>query len=226
LGKRVAWRRLFVAGALTLAPGAWNPVWAWGPSIRGTLGPRSRISIDPRRIIGKVPAEDMPDLRPLYLIPGLAQRRLTPIPELHTYRDVEDFAAHGDDYASTRLFRWLKEEAAAGRPVNARGVVCDTEAKMLDYYQAYLALFRSLQRDGYSYRGPDEICFGIGAKGELVHMRHGTHRLVSAYFLGLPSISGYVTHADPAWVAACCARHSGGPLQAIATALREYSVTA
>ena len=85
-------------------------------------------------------------------------------------------------------------------PVNARGIVCDTEQRMLDYYFTYLDLFRSLQQRGYAYRGEDEICFGVTAEGGIVHMRRGTHRLASAHFLKLPFVTGLVTHADPAWV--------------------------
>lgn len=210
-----------IAGALALAPAPWNPAWRCGAAIRRALGEAARIAVDPRRVIGKLPAGEMAGLKTRFLAPGLAERGLTAITGLHTYRDVEDFAAHGDDYAATRLFRWLKQAAAEGRPVNARGVVCDSDDKMLDYYRTYLTLFRSLQRDGYHYRGSDEICFGIGAQGQLVHMRRGTHRLVSAHFLGLPSVTGYVTHADPAWVAACRQTRPGGPLQAIAAALRD-----
>lgn len=213
-----------ITGLLALAPASWNPAWRCGPAIRHALGEGARVAVDPRRVIGKLPAGDMAALKSSFLVPGLAQRGVTPIPELHTYRDVEDFAAHGDDYAATRLFRWLKQAAAEGRPVDARGVICDSEDKMLDYYRTYLALFRNLQRDGYRYSGPDEICFGIGAEGQVVHMRRGTHRLASAHFLGLPSVTGYVTHADPAWVAACRARHGGGPIEAIAAALRALSV--
>jgi hypothetical protein len=208
---------------LALAPGAWNPAWRCGDAVRRALGARARIAVDPRRIAGKLPAATMAGLKRRFLVPGLAQRGLVPLPALHTYRDVEDFAAHGDDHAASRLFRWLKQAAAEGNPVNARGIVCDTEATMLEYYRTYLELFRGLQRDGYRYSGPDEICFGIAADGSIVHMRRGTHRLVSAHFLALPSVTGYVTHADPAWVAACRARHPGGPIAAIAAALRELS---
>lgn len=205
---------------LALAPAAWNPAWRCGDAIRAALGEQARIRVDPRKVIGKLPAAAMAGLKERFLAPGLADRGLTPIAELHTYRDVEDFAAHGDDHEASRLYRWLKQAACEGKPINARGVVCDTEAKMLDYYRTYLALFRALQRDGYRYRGPDEICFGIGAGGQVVHMRRGTHRLVSAHFLGLPSVSGYVTHADPIWVAACRRALPGGPIRAIAAALR------
>lgn len=208
---------------LALAPGAWNPTWRRGDAVRRALGARARIVVDPRRVIGKLPAAAMVGLKHRFLVADLARRGLVPIPQLHTYRDIEDFATHGDDYEPSRLFQWLKQAAAEGRPVNARGVVCDTEAKMLDYYRTYLELFRGLQRDGYRYNGADEICFGIAADGSVVHMRRGTHRLVSAHFLGLPSVTGYVTHADPGWVAACRARYSGSPIDAIAAALSELS---
>lgn len=208
---------------LALAPGAWNPAWRCGDAIRRALGERARIAVDPRRVLGKLPATAMMGLKHRFLVSDLARRDLTPVAELHTYRDVEDFAAHGDDYASSRLYRWLKQAAAEGRPVNARGVVCDTEARMLDYYRTYLELFRSLRRDGYRYSGPDEICFGIAESGGVAHMRRGTHRLASAHFLGLPSVTGYVTHADPRWVAACRARYSGSPIDAIAAALSDLS---
>ncbi len=215
-----------IAGVLALAPGAWNPAWRCGPAIRRALGARGRVAVAPRQVVGKLAAAEMAELKTSFLVSGLADRALTPITKLHTYRDVEDFAVHGDDHEASRLFRWLKQAAAEGRPINARGVVCDTEAKMLDYYRTYLALFRSLQRDGYRYRGDDEICFGIGAAGQVVHMRRGTHRLVSAHFLGLPSVTGYVTHADPAWMAECRARHGGGPIAAMAAGLHALSIAA
>lgn len=212
-----------IGSLLAVAPAAWNPAWRCGDTIRAALGERARIAIDPRRVAGKIPAVTMAGLKRRFLVEGLAHRGVVAIPDLHTYRDVEDFAAHGDDHAASRLFRWLQQAAADGKPIEARGIVCDTEARMLDYYRTYLELFRSLQRDGYRYSGPDEICFGIAADGSVVHMRRGTHRLASAHFLGLPAVTGYVTHADPEWVAACRGRFAGHPIAAIAAALRELS---
>jgi hypothetical protein len=165
-------------------------------------------------------------LRRRFLVARLASCELRPIAELPTYRDVEDYAAHGEDYRSTRLYRWLKQSAEEGMPVNARGIVCDTEQRMLDYYFTYLDLFRSLQQRGYDYRGEDEICFGVAADGGIIHMRRGTHRLASAHFLGLPAVTGLVTHADPVWVSAALRRHGGGPLAAIGLSLRAFQAPA
>ncbi|HWA48322.1 MAG TPA: hypothetical protein VG742_08625 [Dongiaceae bacterium] len=215
-----------IGSLLSLAPGTWNPAWLRGDSVRAALGDRARIAVDPRAVLGKMPAARMSEIKQRFLVPGLANCGLTAMLDLPTYRDVEDFAQFGDDYAASRLFQWLQRSAAAGEPVNARGIVCDTEAKMLDYYRTYLDLFRSLHREGYHYSGPDEICFGIAADGAIVHMRRGTHRLVSAHFLGLPLVTGYVTHADPDWVAACRIKWRTGPIEAIAAGIGELNAAA
>jgi hypothetical protein len=211
-----------VRAALSVAPGAWNPAWRYGDLIRTDLGERARIAVDPRQVQGKIGSRTMAGLKGRFLVPKLAFLEVRPIQELPTYRDIEDYAAHGDDYRATRLFRWLKQSAEEGMPVNARGVVCDTEERMLDYYFTYLDLFRSLQQRGYAYRGEDEICFGVTANGRIVHMRRGTHRLAAAHFLGLPFVTGCVTHADPAWVTAAQVQRRGGPLAAIALSLRAF----
>ena len=213
-----------VRAALSIAPGAWNPAWRYGAAIRAELGSAARISVDPRQVLGKLGMRTMNGLKRRFLVPQLGALKLRPIAELPTYRDVEDFAAHGDDYQATRLYRWLKQAAEAGTPVTARGVVCDTEQRMLDYYFTYLKLFRSLREHGYDYRGEDEICFGVTAEGGIVHMRRGTHRLASAHFLKLPVVTGLVTHVDPAWVDRAVRRNGGGPIAAIALSLRSFQV--
>lgn len=215
-----------IRAALSLAPGAWNPAWRYGDVIRAELGPSARIAIDPRAVLGKIGMRTMNGLKRRFLVPGLRSRGFRPIADLATYRDVEDFATHGNDYRATRLYRWLKQSADEGTPIVARGVVCDTEQRMLGYYFTYLDLFSSLQQRGYAYRGEDEICFGVTAEGGIVHMRRGTHRLASAYFLKLPFVTGVVTHADPAWVDQAVRRNGGGPLAAIALSLRAFRAPA
>jgi hypothetical protein len=226
LGKGDAIRARLIRAALSLAPGTWNPAWRYGDVIRADLGSAARIAVDPRQVLGKIGMRTMNGLKRRFLVPQLGALQFRPIAELPTYRDVEDFAAHGDDYRATRLYRWLKQSADEGMPVNARGIVCDTEQRMLDYYFTYLDLFRSLQQRGYAYRGEDEICFGVTAEGGIVHMRRGTHRLASAHFLNLPFVTGVVTHADPAWVGQAVRRNGGGPIAAIALSLRPFQARA
>jgi len=137
-----------IRAALALAPGTWNPAWRYGDVVRAELGPSARIAVDPRQVLGKIGMRTMNGLKRRFLVPGLGAREFRPIAELPTYRDVEDFAAHGDDYRATRLYRWLKQSADEGMPVLARGIVCDTEQRMLDYYFTYLDLFRNLEQRG------------------------------------------------------------------------------
>jgi hypothetical protein len=215
-----------IRAALSLAPATWNPAWRYGDTVRAELGPSARIAVDPHQVLGKIGMRTMNGIKRRFLVPQLGALQFRPIAELPTYRDVEDFAAHGDDYRATRLYRWLKQSADEGMPVNARGIVCDTEQRMLDYYSTYLDLFRSLQQRGYAYRGGDEICFGVTAEGGIVHMRRGTHRLASAHFLNLPFVTGVLTHADPAWVDQAVRRNGGGPIAAIALSLRPFQAHA
>jgi hypothetical protein len=222
MSRELSIRPRLIRAAFSVAPGSWNPAWRYGDLVRAELGTAARIAIDPRQVLGKIGIRTMMGLRRRFLVARLASCELRPIAELPTYRDVEDYAAHGEDYRSTRLYRWLKQSAEEGMPVNARGIVCDTEQRMLDYYFTYLDLFRSLQQRGYAYRGEDEICFGVTADGGIVHMRRGTHRLASAHFLGLPFVTGMVTHVDPAWLDRARGRENGGPIAAIALSLRAF----
>jgi hypothetical protein len=210
-----------IRGALTLARSEWNPAWRYGDIIRAELGAAGHVAVNPRQVLGKIGVRTMARLKRRFLVPRLANRDVIPIAELPTYRDIQDFDTHGEDYRATRLYRWLKRSADEGKPVKARGVICDTEERILSYYFTYLDLFLSVKQRGYSYRGDDEICFGVTADGGIVHMRRGTHRLAAAHLLGLPFITGFVTHVDPAWLDSIERLKSGGPISAIALSLRE-----
>jgi hypothetical protein len=214
-----------VRTALTLAPTTRNPAWRFGNVVRRELGDAARITIGPRQVIGKVSADRMQALKRRLLVQGLATLDVTPLPQLLTYRDIQDYAVHGEDYHSTRLYAWLKQSAEQGRPVNVRGVICDSEERILSHYFSYLDLFRSMQERGYCYRGDDEICFGVTADGRIVQMRRGTHRLATAHFLDVSTITGYVTHIDPAWIEAIGLPAKRDPIAAIAHSLRQFEVT-
>jgi hypothetical protein len=120
-----------IRAALTLAPKAWNPAWRYGDVIRIELGAAAHIAVDPQQVLGKIGARAMARLKRRFLVPRLANCNVTPIAELPTYRDIQDYAAHGEDFRATRLYRWLQQSADEGKPINARGVICDTEERML-----------------------------------------------------------------------------------------------
>jgi hypothetical protein len=43
------------------------------------------------------------------------------------------------------------------------------------------------------------MCFGIGASGDVILIRRGTHRLAAAQLLSMPRVEGRVTHIDRAF---------------------------
>ena len=68
------------------------------------------------------------------------------------------------------------------------------------------------------------MCFGISAACEVVLVRRGTHRLAAAQILGLPRVTGIVTHIDLAFADDCRRRYPGAPLgEAIAQGIQQLA---
>lgn len=170
----------------------------------------------------------MGPIKDRFMVTGLDALPVQPIDELYTYGDMADVAKHGENLSETRLYRWLMASWTAGRPVEGRGQIFDTEKKIRSYCRSNLDLLRSLQRDGYKYAGNDEICFGITAVGDLLHMRRGTHRMAAARILELPSVTGRITHVDQSFaeraVAEARQRGEGGSVvQILGRAIQEVT---
>lgn len=176
-------------------PGLSNPAWDWA-SAASLFGKDLEIPVAPSRITRKVKAEAVGALRSRFLVTGLDQVASEPISELYTHRDMEDIARHGADWRATRMGQWLKAAIDSGRPPFVRGAFIRNEAEIEAYYRGYLTMFESMRDHGYRYEGDDQMCFGIGAKGGLVLVRRGTHRLAAAQILDLPRVAGRVTNID------------------------------
>ncbi|MDY0874286.1 hypothetical protein [Dongia rigui] len=151
------------------------------------------------KIRRKLSAKAVRPIKDRFLIDGLGTLPSDPINDLYTYMDMSDIARFGDEFTKTRLYQWLKASWVAGRPVEGRGRVFNSEAEIVAYCRDYLDLYTSMKRDGYRYSGDDDICLGIAADGEVVHVRRGTHRMAAAQILELPSVSARITHVDKAW---------------------------
>lgn len=184
------------AWSIRFWPSLGNPAWRRATVARAVLGSDLAVTVRPGRVSRKVDSAAMGPIKDRFLVTGLDALPAQPIDELYTYGDMADVAKHGENLPETRLYRWLMASWAAGRPVEGRGQVFDTEEKIRSYCRSNLDLLRSLQRDGYKYAGDDEICFGITAGGDLLHMRRGTHRMAAARILELPSVTGRITHVD------------------------------
>lgn len=177
-------------------PSLRNPVWRHAAAAELLLGQALLVSVDPKRVRRKLTAKAVLPFKNRFLVPDLGTLPSEPMQDLYTYMDMADIATHGENFAKTRLYQWLRASWLAGRPVTGRGTVFDSDATIEAYCRTYLDLYRSMQRDGYRYNGDDEICLGLGGAGEIVHIRRGTHRMAAAQILELPSVSARITHID------------------------------
>jgi hypothetical protein len=188
-------RRRMAPVSLRLWPGLGNPAWTSFGAAR-LFGEHLKVAVDPLRVARKIDANAAADLRGQFVVTGLDARPSTPVSALYTYRDMEDIARHGADWRSTRMGQWLLACLAAGRPAFVRGGFITDEAGIEAYYRGYLTMFESMRESGYRYEGTDQMCFGIGAEGDFVLVRRGTHRLAAAQVLGLKQVTGLVTKID------------------------------
>jgi hypothetical protein len=214
-------RRRLAPVSLRIWPGLNNPAWRSRGAAR-VVGERLRVSVDPMRVTRKLSGGRVADVRDLFLVDGLDTLPMDPVTSLYTYRDMEDIARHRSDWRATRLGQWLKAAVEAGRPPLVRGAVVTGEAQIEAYYGGYLAMFESMRDIGYRYEGKDHMCFGVGATGEVILIRRGTHRLAAAQILALPRVQGRVTHIDRAFAERAVLNFPGRPVpDAIAHAVAE-----
>ena len=160
-----------------------NPAWNHAAIAEEALGGALSVMVDPSRIRRKLVAKSVAPIKDRFLVDGLGAMPSELIEDLYTYMDMSDIARYGENLSSTRLYHWLKASWQAGRPVEGRGMIFDSEARIDTYCRTYLDLYRSLERDGYRYHGDDEICLGLAADGEIIHIRRGTHRMAAAKIL-------------------------------------------
>jgi hypothetical protein len=192
------WRRLAPL-SLKVSPSIDNAAWSFAEVAERNLGDVLNVRVAPSKIGRKLAAKAVAPIKDRFLIDGLGDLPSEPIRSLYTYLDMSDIAAFSGDLEKTRLYQWLKASWVAGRPVHARGRIFNSDAEITAYCTVYLDLYRSMKRDGYRYSGDDDICLGITASGEIVHVRRGTHRMAAAQILELPSVSARITHVDRAW---------------------------
>jgi hypothetical protein len=189
-------RRAIAPLSLRFWPSLENPAWNLATVAERELGASLKVTVDPRRVRRKLTAKAVAPLKDCFLVEGLGRLPSDLLKDLYTYMDMADIAQFGDDFPRTRLYQWLKAAWQAGRPAEGRGQIFNSEAAIEAYCRTYLDLYRSLQRDGYRYGGDDEICLGLAADGEIIHIRRGTHRMAAAQILELPSVSARITHVE------------------------------
>ncbi len=216
-------RRLLAPVLIRLWPSTANPTWRHGDAA-ALIGVGLRIGIAPDRVTRKLTPAAQRRIKGEFLVEHLGDQPMDPVSGLYTYHDMVEIARHREDFRATSLYRWFRASIDAARSVEARGVVIDSDAAIERYYRVYLDMLLSMEAKGYDYAGEDEMCFGITAAGEVVLVRRGTHRLAAAQILGLPRVTGIVTHIDLAFADDCRRRYPGASLgEAIAQGVQQLA---
>lgn len=207
------YRRRLAPVLIRIWPSTANPAWRLS-SARATFGDSLRVKIAPSRVSRKLDPATMQRLKGAFLVADLGKLPMDRIDRLYTYQDMVEIAQHRQDFRATRVYHWFRASIDAARPVLARGVVVDSDEKIERYYRMYLDMLRSMEANGYDYAGKDEMCFGVTDAGEFILVRRGTHRLAAAQILGLPAVSGIVTHVDAGFADKCRRDYPGVKLPA------------
>jgi len=218
-------RRRMAPVSLRVWPSLGNPAWNSVGALR-LFDDGLMVTVDPKRVDRKIAPDSAAKLKASFLVSGLDDFPTTPLSALYTHGDMTDIARYGADWRSTRLGQWLLACLAAGRPQFVRGAWITNEAEIEAYYRGYLTMFESMRDHGYRYEGDDHMCFGIGAGGDILLVRRGTHRLAAAHILGLKQVRGRVTQIDRRFAEAAVRAASGHSTVAAIRAAVERAVAA
>ena len=196
------YRRQLAPVLIRIWPSTANPAWRLSAA-RKAFGDALKVRIAPSCVMRKLDSTAMRQVKGAFLVEKLGDLPMHRVDGLYTYQDMVEIVRHRADFRATRVYHWFRASIDAHRPVLARGVIVDSDEKIESYYRMYLSMLQSMEAKGYDYAGADDMCFGVTAGGEFVLVRRGTHRLATAQILGLPTVTGVVTHVDIEFAEKC-----------------------
>jgi hypothetical protein len=129
-------------------------------------------------------------------------------------------------YRSTNSYASLIRAVECGKPMRRQQVLLDRRELIDLYFDRFVALFRSIQKDGVlSYKqlcdrgmavpGERNVGVAIGCDGRIYRLPGGQHRTAIAKILGLPSmpVEVRVLHTD--WLRAIINKSGLHPTEAL-----------
>lgn len=138
--------------------------------------------------------------------------------------EANQLLAHRFDFRQTRVYQRHKSRLDPDNGLRRYNLALGTVQQLDDYFERYVALFRSVQvhgllphdqaahlgtplarpsliRDWRSARYERDIGVAVGPKGELLALPGGKHRLAIAHALGLPTVPVEVRLLHTGWLA-------------------------
>ncbi len=145
-----------------------------------------------------------------------------PVMDSPVAREAKELFDHGLDYRETRAFRRYLERAQKGNPLRRNRIVLADRNLVVDYFERFVALFRSIQENGVLRRealgrgagfsrrshirrlrtelGEKEIGIAVGREGEVYRLPGGQHRTAIAMVLGTENLPVQVRLVHAEWV--------------------------
>ena len=186
----------------------------------------TRIQIPPRDLEAYAPGRRHGTNKKRFFWPGDWDQRAAPLTATPRYRLMADIWEHRDCLEESATFREYRAGSDAGQPrrmVN-KGLLLDSRERILDFLEQQLALFESMQRDGFrSDRGEDELRVAIARDGRLIKARAGRRRTSVAHILGLARIPVRIAHVHEQWWQHHRKALSGPLDQRLQRALEQYA---
>ncbi|MDI5891861.1 hypothetical protein [Halomonas rhizosphaerae] len=118
------------------------------------------------------------------------------------YRFISDLDEHRHDLTGSEAFRYYKAQLEAGRPWRShqKGVLLDSEARILAYLGVYLSFMDDMAARGFdAWRGKDALGVAVTREGRLLKINRGLHRLAMAQRVGLDSVPVTVKAVHRQW---------------------------
>jgi|GEM_PF-6483653 len=130
-------------------------------------------------------------------------RNAFPITEHSRYRLMADVWRHREAPDQGEMFTELLSLMEQGKPLKManKGYYLDTPEQIMDFLEAQLNLFASLEAHGICPElAPDEINVAIGRDGEIIKANGGRKRTIAAQLLGMEQIPVRVAYVHRDWV--------------------------
>lgn len=169
------------------------------------LGSDLVVQVNPRQLIRsthwRVPKHRRPSPT-AFIWDGRWDLRRGDLRQGSRYRFISDLDVHRQDLSGSEAFRYYKAQLDAGKPWRShqKGVLLDSEARILAYLGVYLSFMDDMAVRGFdAWRGKDALGVAVTREGRLLKINRGLHRLAMAQRVGLDSVPVAVKAVHREW---------------------------
>lgn len=174
---------------------------------RAVFGERLNSMVDPARLENYAPGYmlyrgQVQPLKWFFVGGGDWDRTGTAVKAARAGAEIEVVFTYRERFRDAPLFEAYVKRAEAGQAYKHRRTYLDSREKVEAFFQCFLDLLMSIERDGYrgEEAGDRPVGVAIGRSGELLHHRFGHHRIAIARALKIQRVPAGVTFVHQEWL--------------------------